>query len=62
MKNQITEKKEVRISYWITCLICNKEIRGDSKKAALHNFKVHINSHKRKLKVKSQKAKGVKNV
>lgn len=56
---KITQKKEVRISYWITCPLCFKEVRGDSPKAAEHNYKAHIDSHKRKVKISSEsKAKG----
>jgi hypothetical protein len=50
---KITKKKEVRITYWITCP-CGREIRGDSPKAALHNFRVH----KKSKSHLSKKAKG----
>jgi len=51
MKNKIKSREETKevtkITYYICCPECNKEIRGTNTSQVEYNLKLHLDKHKK---------------
>jgi DNA-directed RNA polymerase subunit RPC12/RpoP len=54
MKKEIKEKVIKKITYYLDCPYCKKEIFGHDKVTVLRNFKKHSIKCKRKVKEKQK--------